>query len=274
MRSLNQAAATISRRAALGVLITVTTAGRRAAALPALKADELVQFRVELPVDLHELAGRVRVARVAVATPASFDPAQPWRVLIVNATSDPGYQSSRELMTAYRSGAVGAGWVALAADPDTEVSQDEDLLSLRYALASVAMDAVHPHWRDAGQATLAFAGFSGGAKYAGWLAALFATQRARVIGIFLSGVNEEPVATAARQFKVLDEDYRSVPVFLQAGRSDTVATPNRHREIRAELLRSGFRSVRLEVVEVGHKVDATWLRTALEWFATSEANRR
>ena len=99
--ALNPLAA-ISRRAVLGVLMTVTTAGRPAIALPALKADELVQFRVEIPVDLHSLAGAVRVARVAVATPATFDAAQPWRVLIVSATSDPGYQSSRALMTAYR----------------------------------------------------------------------------------------------------------------------------------------------------------------------------
>ena len=120
MRTLNRSAA-ISRRAALGVLMTAASAGRHAAALPALKADELVQFRVELPVDLHELAGRVRVAKVAVATPAAFDRAQPWRVLIVNATSDPGFQSSRDLMMAYRSAAVGAGWVALAAVPDTEI---------------------------------------------------------------------------------------------------------------------------------------------------------
>jgi len=266
--------AAISRRAVLGVLMTVTTAGRPAIALPALKADELVQFRVEIPVDLHSLAGAVRVARVAVATPATFDAAQPWRILIVSATSDPGYQSSRALMTAYRAAAAGAGWVVLAADPDTDVAQSEDSRFLRYALASAGMDAVHPQWRDAGRATLAFAGFSGGAKYAGWLAALFRTQGARVTGIFLSGINQDTVATAARQFKVLDEEYRSIPVFLQAGRSDTVATPAQHREVKAELLRRGFHSVRLELVEGGHRVDASWLPTALEWFATSEVGRR
>ncbi|HET7524770.1 MAG TPA: hypothetical protein VFK10_02400 [Burkholderiaceae bacterium] len=254
--------------------MTAAIAGRAAAALPELKADELVQFRVEVPADLHELAGAVRVAKVAVATPTAFDPAQPWRVLIVNATSDLGYQSSRQLMTAYRSAVTGAGWVALAADPDTEVAQRDDSLTLRYALASAALDAVHPRWRDAGRATLAFAGFSGGAKYSGWLAALFATQGARVAGIFLSGVNEDPVAAAARKLKVLDEEFLSVPVFLQAGRSDTVATPDRHRDIMAELRRGGFRSVRLEVVEGGHRVDATWLPAALEWFAASEVSRR
>jgi hypothetical protein len=84
--------AAISRRAALGFVMTAATASRPAAALPMLKAGDLVQFRVALPADLHSLAGSVRVARVAVATPAAFDPAQPWRILIVNATSDLGYQ--------------------------------------------------------------------------------------------------------------------------------------------------------------------------------------
>jgi predicted esterase len=74
--------------------------------------------------------------------------------------------------------------------------------------------------------------------------------------------------------QVLDEEYRSIRVFLQAGQSDTVATPAQHREIRAELLRRGFHSLRLEVVDGGHRVDATWLPTALEWFATSEVSRR
>lgn len=254
--------------------MTATTAGRPALALPALKPDELVEFRVELPVEFQSVVGEVRVARVAVATPATFDPMQPWRVLIVSATSDPGHQSSRALMTAYRSAAAGAGWIALAADPDTEVAQSEHSPALRFVLASVALDAVLPQWREPGRSTLAFAGFSGGAKYAGWLAALFTTQGARVAGIFLSGVNEERVATAAMQLKVLDEGYRSVPVFLQAGRSDPVATAARHREIRAELLRRGFRSVRLEFVEGGHRVDANWLPTALEWFAASEVGRR
>jgi predicted esterase len=162
----------------------------------------------------------------------------------------------------------------LAADPDIEVAQRDDSLSLRYALAGVALDAVHPQWQDPGRAALAFAGFSGGAKFSGWLAALFASQHARVSGIFLAGVNEEPVAAAARQLKVLDEGYLSIPVFLQAGRLDTVATPDRHREILAELRRRGFRSLRLEVVEGGHRVDATWLPAALEWFAASEVGRR
>jgi len=128
--------------------------------------------------------------------------------------------------------------------------------------------------RSRRRAALAFAGFSGGAKVSGWLAALFASQHARVSGIFLAGVNEEPVAAAARQLKVLDEGYLSIPVFLQAGRLDTVATPDRHREILVELRRRGFRSLRLEVVEGGHRVDATWLRAALEWFAASEVGRR
>jgi len=274
MRALN-ASAVLSRRAALGVVIAATTAARRAAAdVPTLKADELVELRVELPADRQGLAGKVRVARVTVATPAAFDPGQPWRVLVVNATSDPGYQSSRALMTAYRAAATAAGWVVLAADPDSEVAQAEDSLTLRYALASTALDAVHARWRDAGQATLAFAGFSGGAKYSGWLAALFTTQGARVGGLFLAGVNEEPVATAAQKLKVLDDGYRSIPVFLQAGRRDTVAPPDKHREILDELRKRGFRALRLEVVEGGHRVDATQLQAALEWFAASDDARR
>ncbi len=272
MRALEHRLA-VSRRAALRVLLAAAAGDACAAAAPPLQAGALAEFRVELPVALHRLAGPVRVAHVAVATPPAFDAALPWPVLIVCATSDPGHQSSRQLMTAYRASAAAAGWVALAADPDPDVEQDEDTLSMRFALLRAALAAVQPLWRDAGRSPLAFAGFSGGAKYAGWLAALFASQRSRVAGIFLSGVNEDPVAQAARQLGVLDDAFLAVPVFLQGGRADTVATPARHRALEAELRERGFRSLRLGLVPGAHGVDATWLQAALEWFAAGEAIR-
>lgn len=259
----------LTRRHALLALAATAASGVRADALPPLAPGAWAEARVAIPAGLHRLAGPARIAQVAVATPPEFDATRAWPVLIVNATSDTGHQSSRQLMAAYRAAATAAGWVALAADPEPAVALRDDTLSLRYALARTALAAVQPLWRDAGQPALAFAGFSGGAKYAGWLGALFASQRARVAGVFLSGVNEDPLAAAAREFDVLDESFRAMPVVLQGGRDDTVATPAQHRAVERTLREARFRAVRLEWVDGGHRVDASGLQAALAWFAAS-----
>ncbi len=241
---------------------------------PAWTPGEVHQLTVEMPEVLRQLAGpgaagAVRQARVAVAVPPGFDPGRAWPILLVNATSDPGHNDSRALLAAYRLAAAAAGWVIVAADPEPAVDQGDDRLTLRYALARAALAALAQQWPAADAAPLALAGFSGGAKYSGWLAALFARQGRRPAGVFLAGVNQEPLGAAARQLGVLDAGFRQLPVFLQGGATDPVATPAQHRRVRADLLDAGFRRVRLEFVPGGHAVDAQFLQAALEWFEAS-----
>jgi predicted esterase len=259
-------AVTVSRRGLVAAAAFGAAGVRAADAPPALQPGALVQFRAPWPAPMQRLAGRADAARVAVATPPSFDAARTWPLLVVNATSDRGHQSSRRLLGVYRAAAAAAGWVALAADPEPDVPSEEDSLSLRFALARIALAVVQPLWKDAAQAPVAFAGFSGGAKYAGALTALFASQGRRVGGVFLAGVNEEPLVSAARRIGRLDDTLRAVPVFLQAGRADRIAPPQRHEALRDELREAGLKHVRLEFVDGGHEPDATWLQAALAWF--------
>ena len=234
---------------------------------------ELVEQRVGLSAEWRQLAGRggsptkVEQALVSVVLPPGFDATREWPVLIVNATSDRGYSSSRALMQAYRAAAGAAGWVIVAADPEPVVSQDDDLLQLRYVLGHAALAAVKPMWKGAEQPHIAFAGFSGGAKYAGWLAALFRSRGAQVAGVYMAGVNTNALGEAAKQFGGLDDAMRAVPVFLQGGLKDRVATPAQHRGIEDDLRAAGFKRVRLEFVPGPHAVDATPLQEALKWFA-------
>ncbi len=238
-----------------------------------LAPGEPFELRVGLSAEWRQLAGRgggpskVEQALVTVALPPGFDATREWPLLIVNATSDPGHSSSRALLQAYRAAAGAAGWVIVAADPEPAVSQDDDLLQLRYVLGHAALAAVKPMWKGAEQPRMALAGFSGGAKYAGWLAALFRGRGARVAGVYMAGVNANALGDAARQFGVLDDAMRAVPVFLQGGLKDRVATPAQHRGIEDDLRAAGFKQVRLEFVPGGHMVDAVPLRRALEWFA-------
>jgi predicted esterase len=231
----------------------------------------LREFKVELPAELRTLAGRgqtspVTHALVTIVAPANFDAARDWPVLIVNATSVPQYRSSRTLLRAYAEAAVAHGWIALAADPGEEVTVDQDDAALRYALDKAALGALEAQWPGANRARLAFAGFSAGAKYSGWLAAAFASEGRTITGMYLAGINEDTVLSAARQFKVQSDAYRRVPVFLLSGETDEIATMADHRRILDELRRAGFSNVRIEYFAGPHVVDPCPLRIALDWF--------
>lgn len=232
---------------------------------------------VALSAEWRQMAGqgarsKVEQALVTVVRPPAFDVSTDWPVLVVNATSDRGHSSSRALLQAYRAAAAEAGWVIVAADPEPAVSQDDDLLVLRYVLGSAALAAVRPMWKGAERARVAFAGFSGGAKYAGWLAALFHKQGASVIGVYMAGVNTNAISEAMQKFGLeRDAAFHRVPIFLQGGLEDRVATPAQHEGIEVELKRDGFRQVQLKFVPGPHAVDASPLGNALRWFAAPAA---
>jgi hypothetical protein len=254
-------------------LALLAVAAAALTATSAVAAGSTREYEVGLTPELRRLAGHgelspVAHARVTVALPDALDGPGDRPILIVSATSDPGYRSSRRLLGEYSAAAVAAGWVALAADPEEDVAVGQDDATLRFVLDFAALAALRAQWPRAGEAPLAFGGFSGGAKYSGWLAAAFAGQGRRVIGIYLAGINRDTIVDAARQFQVLDESFRRIPVFLQSGEKDEIATPWDHRGVYEDLKRAGFRNVR-----GGHTVDPGPLREALRWFGELAARR-
>jgi predicted esterase len=252
-------------------LLSALLAAFPANAATTLKAGGLSEFNVELPSELRQAAGRGQLSLVAhalvtFAVPAGFEAARGYPVMIVSATSDPQFHSSRSLLHAYAETAFAAGWILMAADPAEEVSVERDDVGLRYALNAAALAALASQWPAAGKAPLAFGGFSGGAKYSGWLAAAFARQGRSIIGIYLAGINSDTIVPAGQHFNVLKGTFKRVPVFLQSGENDEIATPADHQVVRDELQRAGFRYVRLERVAGSHEVDPAPLRAALDWF--------
>jgi predicted esterase len=236
-----------------------------------LRAGASSEFQVELPAELRRLAGRgplspVMHALITVAVPQSFDAARDWPVMVINATSDPKYHSSRALLRAYRETALEAGWILMAADPLEEVTVDQDDVSLRYALDAAALAVLKLQWPGAAKAPLGFGGFSGGAKCSGSLAAAFASEGRTIIGIYLAGINEDTVTPAARTFNVLGETYRRVPIFLQSGETDEIATMADHRRVYDDLKHAGFRNVRIEHFAGAHEIYPPPMRLALDWF--------
>ena len=239
-------------------------------AAPGLKPG-MNEYKVELPKELREMAGRGKVSpvkdiQVTIAAPANLDMAHQWPVLIINATSDPRYNSSRYLLSAYADVALKAGWIIVAADPLQEVSVEQDDVPLRLALNTAALAVLDLQWPAGFNAPLAFGGFSAGSKYSAWLAAAFASRGRTVIGMYLAGVNTNEVPRAAEQFKILDPSFKRIPIFLQSGEKDEIATPEDHITIRDELRRLGFKNVRLSYSSAAHEVDPASLGKALEWF--------
>lgn len=240
-------------------------------AATSLEPGGLSEFNVELPLQLRQIAGHgtpssVAHALVTIAVPANFDAANAYPVMVISATSDAEYRSSRRLLGAYADAARQAGWILVAADAAEVIAEGQDDVGLRYALNAAALAALASRWPGAAKAPLAFGGFSGGAKYSGWLAAAFASQGRSISGIYLAGINADTIVAAARHFDVLDDRFRRIPVFLQSGENDELATPDDHRAVYDGLKRAGFKDVRVKYVASAHEVDPAPLRAALDWF--------
>ncbi len=229
------------------------------------------EFDVELSTELRKVAGRGKLspvthALVTIAAPANVDVTHDWPVLVISATADPKYHSSRRQLRAYAETALAGGWILVAADPAESVTFEEDDAAMRLALNMAALAVVGRQWPGANKAPLSFGGFSGGAKYSGWLAAAFASQGRTIIGVYLAGINQDTLVAAATQFKVLDAAFKRIPVFLQSGEKDEVSTPAAHQDVASVLKRAGFENVRIEYFPGRHEVDPGPMRAALEWF--------
>ncbi len=253
------------------VLLSLALLGTVALAAPGLKPGGFAEFNAELPRELRVVAGSgqlspVEHALITIAAPANLDPTREWPVLVISASSDPQYNSSRRLMRAYADTALEAGWIVMAVDPMEPVAADSDSVGLRLALNTTALAVLELQWPSAAKAPLAFGGFSGGSKHSGWMAAAFASRGRNVAGIYLAGINTDAVMSSARHFNVLDANFKRTPIFLQYGDSDGVATPSDHWNLHDELKRAGFRNLRIESVRAAHDVDPTPLRKALDWF--------
>ena len=243
---------------------------------PPKPAVPIKTLTVELPQVLREVAGNgkaspVTHALIDIAYPPAFDAARAWPILVINATSDLKFNSSRALMHRYADVATAAGWVVVAADANRELVVNQDNVKLRLALDSAALAALQLKWPAAAEAPLAFGGFSGGAKHSGWLAAAFVAQERKVIGVFQAGINEESFIKAGKQFKVDNADFLRIPVFLLVGDRDRMSTPNAHRRVEKQLKKAGVEHVKLEIIPGPHYVNPAPLKGALEWFTSIAA---
>ncbi len=253
-------------------LVTVAAAGAEPDKLM-VKPGEVVEFSAPLPAELRRLASAtgslsaLTEAKGAVAVPKDFTPGRVWPVLLVSATSDPGYNSSRRLLREFAAPALAAGWIVVAADPPLPVALADDTDQLRYALLMGALARLGAEWPALPTWPRAFGGFSGGAKRSGTLAAFSLLLGQPPIGLFQAGCNQATARFALTIPQLPRAAFKATPVFLSSGRGDRIATPAQMEEVRRDLAGVGFGRLRLESFAGGHEVYAPHVGAALRWFA-------
>jgi predicted esterase len=203
----------------------------------------------------------VDFAKAALVVPENFDLRKPCRLLVV---SVPSGGSAIAAIQSYTNAALSEGWAVLAAD-GPRVSVEEDTIQRGWAILSSALDYLSRAWPMAKQWPMACAGFSGGAKRSGSVAAAMMKENYRIIGMFMGGCNEDRASQGSRMYAP-GGLFKAVPIFLSSGQQDPIAGPAQTLPVKQSLERSGFQFIRLETYAGGHRLDSDQLKLALQWF--------
>jgi hypothetical protein len=201
--------------------------------------------------------------RALVSFPKGFDPARPWPILIVSSTTD---SQRTNIMDApfYQQPAAIEGWIVLATD--ATIRAREDSTGWRLAQLAAALQALRKDWPQSAHWPIAYAGWSGGAKRSGVLGAMLASTNAvKPCGFFLAGINDDRLSVAYKTYHP-PPDFLNTPIWLSSGMSDPRAPYTAHEHVRASLVNTGFKRVRLQTFQGGHEVDPAQVQLALRWF--------
>lgn len=206
----------------------------------------------------------LKSALVGLAVPADFDPVKAWPILIINVTASAKEPSSLRAMGGFVKGCTESGWLCMAVDlPDYRAP----LLPLnRCALAKAALDALAAKWPASRNWPVAVGGFSGGAKYAGWVGGYLSRDGRALAGMFMAGCNEDMASKALDDFKPKRAEFTRARVFLSGGKDDRTATPAQHEAVAKSMKSSGFNEVRVEIFDGEHKLNQEHVPVALKWF--------
>jgi hypothetical protein len=225
-----------------------------------------IRFPIDKYFQDYATAGgnpRPTTGRALISFPKGFDPARTWPILAVISTSDNRRTNPMDAPF-YQDPGTAEGWVVLATDATISPRDDSD--SLRLGLLGAAIQMLHKEWPQSTRWPLAFGGFSGGAKRSGFMGAMLAsTHAAKICGFFLAGINDDRISVAYKTYRP-PADFLNIPIWLSSGTGDSIAPPWKQEHVRASLVNTGFKHVRVESFDGGHEVDPAQVRLALRWF--------
>ena len=202
-------------------------------------------------------------AVAVLATPANFDPRKAWPVLIPCSTSDFKRQNRDDLVQFYRTTGLSEGWVLLAGDGPQHARNDT--AAWRGAMTLAAIHALHSSFPGSAKWPIACAGFSGGGKGVGYVAPLLARNGCRVIGIYMTGANEDHLSDGYARIQP-GANFLSTPIYIGAGQDDRIATVEQQYDVAGSIKRTGFSRMRIGTFHGGHEVNDGQTSVALGWF--------
>jgi len=152
--------------------------------------------------------------------PSGFDPAKSWPILVITSTTDVGRTNILDA-PAYRDAAMKEGWIVFATD--ATIQPNADSLQWRLVPLTAGLQFLRSSWPQSAQWPVAFAGFSGGAKRAGIVAAMLASNH----GLKIRGCSSPesiPIASV-RQLKIIIRP--PISLRFRSGSAAEALTPSR-----------------------------------------------
>ncbi len=202
-------------------------------------------------------------AVAVLATPANFDPRKTWPVLVPCSTSDFKRQNRNDLVQFYRRVGLAEGWVLLAGDGPQNARNDT--AAWRGAMTLAAIHALHRSFPGSEKWPIACAGFSGGGKGVGYVAPLLARNGCRVVGIYMTGANEDHLSDGYARIQP-GADFLNTGIYISAGRDDRIATVEQQYAVAGLIKRTGFHRMRIGTFHGEHEVNDAQTSIALRWF--------
>src|SRR5438094_9193433 len=244
------------------------TAGSLTFAGVAFSPGSTVKANVPLSAQEKSFAGQggnaVPANAVAMlATPSNFDPRKSWPVLVVCSTSDFKRQNRDDLVDFYRRVGLAEDWVLLASDGPQPARNDT--AAWRGAMTLVAINALHSSFPGSAKWPIACAGFSGGGKGVGYVAPLLAKNGCRVIGVYMTGANQDHLSDGYARIQP-GTNFLSTPIYISAGHDDRIATVEQQYNVAGSIKRTGFNRMRIGTFRGGHEVNDGQTSVALGWF--------
>jgi hypothetical protein len=202
-----------------------------------------------------------------LATPSNFDPRKTWPVLVVCSTSDSKRQNRDDLIDFYGRVGVREGWLVLAGDGPQPARSDNS--AWRGAMTLAAIDALQRSFPGSNKWPIACGGFSGGGKGVGVVAPLLAKHGCHVVGIYITGANEDRLSEGYARVAP-GASFLMTPIYISAGRDDRIATVEQQYNVAGSIKRTGFQRIKIGTFHGGHEANDAQTSIALRWFRQSQ----
>jgi len=238
---------------------------------------QLIRFHAPLPTEAIRALDKehntvVTNAKVGIAVPPGFDPSKSWNLIVISSTEDLNSLSIGHAGQ-YMDAIIGRNWVVMAADGPNDDAPIRVSNTWRWSLIRAGLEELHRQWPGSRNWNYATGGFSGGAKFSGYMAALLAASGYKVIGMFMGGCNEDMATRGVNDYKPSRWTFLKVPIFLSNGENDPIAPVSYGPRVRDSMNKGGFKEIRVETCPGGHDPYPEHMRQALAWFEEIEAQR-